>query len=381
MSDGRKNLPSASGIERIKLCRGSFLMEQQYVPLEVSEVAETGTLIHNCLAGITDPKVLDESERWTYEQCKDYEGDTVRQYFNFQPERINAAVRYSEQRLYLYDEEKNLVSSGQVDVMYIDKEKNACLVIDYKTGWKAVTDPVSNMQLRAYAVLAWQNYGVKSVRVAVVQPNTRPVMTNCDYTEEDLIRSYKQILRILAEAKVEGAPLTPGPKQCEYCKAKSLCPALAEYALTNTDQFKRAKEIILMSDAQLDAREKALPGEELAKLLDSIGMLTKWAEALKAEAKTRLKVGRSVKGYGLRDGAAKRAVTKPYEFYEQMKEFFNPRDILQLAKFPIGKVEELFQVTRAKTKKEAAETVNTLFYDVINKIPSEERQLTRIEEE
>lgn len=381
MTDERKKLPSASGLERLKLCRGSYNLESKFKEIEVSEVAETGTLIHDCLAGVVDPIVLNESDLWTYEKCREYEEEMVRKFFDFQPDRIKAAVRHSEQRLYLHDESNELATSGQVDVMYIDKETGACLVIDYKTGWKAVTDPAKNMQLRAYAVLAWKNYGVKSVRVGVVQPNCRPITADCDYTEEDLQKAYQQVLRILREAKEPDAPLTPGAKQCEYCKAKSFCPALAEHALSQTDQFKRAVEIILVSGAEMDQREQLLPSNELADLLDNIGVLTKWADSLKGEAKLRIRSGREVKGYGLVEPAAKREVKKPYELYERMKEFINPKEILETAKFGIGALEGIFTGKLGKKKTEAKQILKDLFPDEIGIGEPGERQLKRVVED
>jgi hypothetical protein len=53
----RKHLPSASGMERIRLCRGSFLAEQAAPEDKGSEFSEAGDRIHDALSGKFNPPI------------------------------------------------------------------------------------------------------------------------------------------------------------------------------------------------------------------------------------------------------------------------------------------------------------------------------------
>lgn len=69
-TDEHAGLPSASGMERIKLCPGSFLLERACAPEPEDKDAESGRAIHEALA-TGDTSKLTEEQLKTYEKCKE----------------------------------------------------------------------------------------------------------------------------------------------------------------------------------------------------------------------------------------------------------------------------------------------------------------------
>ena len=76
----RKNLPSASGIERIMLCPGSWQLEQQCPALPPGEDAVQGTLIHEALAK-NDPAGLSDEQTETFMKCLALEAELLQKTF------------------------------------------------------------------------------------------------------------------------------------------------------------------------------------------------------------------------------------------------------------------------------------------------------------
>lgn len=348
MADPRKNLPSASGLERLKKCRGSRLLEKELTNYEESEIANAGTLIHNCLAGIANPDMLDEQGRFAYEVCIESEDVIKNQTYNYSQEVISRLKISGEERLWLYDENGVPILSGAFDKLYIDPVTNSALVVDYKTGYKAQTDPAKNIQLRAYAVLVWQTYGIETVTVALIQPNCKPLYAKCQYTLPDLKLALKEIRHILLTAQNPLAIRTPGEKQCEYCRAKGVCKELADFAKNTLENFNRVTNIILVSSEEMDKREEMLDGQSLAECLDMGAFIKKWNDALKAEGELRLKAMREVPGYAMLPGKDRREITDNYEFYETFKQWgmaienkISPKEILETASFSLGAIESI----------------------------------------
>lgn len=213
MTDERENLPSASGMERIALCPGSWSLEQQCPVPPEGEDAASGTRIHEFLAG--NNVELSEDESLTARLCAEVA----------EPLLAGASSIVRETRLWCSDGYKKRFSGKPDVIAFGDREAT---VIDYKTGRGEVADSPHNLQLRALAVLVKHNWpDLEKVRVAIVQPwaSRRPIVT--EYDADALDEADHQIGNIVADAMADNAPLRPGVQQCQYCRAKTICPALA----------------------------------------------------------------------------------------------------------------------------------------------------------
>ena len=126
---------------------------------------------------------------------------------------------------------------GTCDAQIHDKSQGILHVADYKHGAGVIVYPDENPQAMLYAEAALHalkdKSWVKTVRVTVAQPRHRSggIMTwdtTPGYIEDWIKGTVKPAA--LATTKKD-APLVPGEKQCRWCAAKAVCPALLGQAL------------------------------------------------------------------------------------------------------------------------------------------------------
>lgn len=342
----------ASSLERLYLCRGSYLFEKQFSEQGTSAVAEFGTRVHDALAGHIDEKLLDDDEFWMYAECQSIADRAFSRCFGYEKRR-SAMEIYKEERYNLIDGAGNEILSGQVDLLWVDRSTRTGLVIDYKTGYTAVSDPPSNKQLRAYAVLAARNLDLVKVMVVVAQPRCSRDFVFCSYEGEDLLRAEQEIRSVIASAKVPGKPLVAGAKQCEYCNARPVCPTLREAALAAAKEAEKKTEIILVSNTEINARIHALSNEDLSEALDKVKLVDKFIEAIRNEALLRMRMGLLVPKYQLTRTKSKTSIAKDmYELYKKLQAAgLSPRQIFDIVSISKDALKKLVKgVTGLKGK-------------------------------
>ncbi len=281
VKDERMGMPSASGMQRIALCPGSWLAERAY-PEESSEAAEAGTRLHKHMELGTLPEDPEEAE--AVEWCRTQERLLVERYVA--PMGADQVLR--EVRWWAADGS----FSGQGDVVYV--HEGCALIVDYKFGRAPVPAAASNMQLASLAKLAFDNLAdIKVVFCAILQPfasRQEPRVVRYQLADVPQLRRY--FGNLLAEAERPGARRVPGEEQCRYCKARAACPAC------NT---------LVARETQVDVAT-AWPDwtpEKKAEALRLANLAKKWAEAVERKAKSDLKDGFPIPGFSL--GAGKQS--------------------------------------------------------------------------
>ena len=281
---GRGRLPSASGIQRIALCRGSWLACADIKAEPSSEVAEVGNRIHNYLAG--QPQALNDEELELARRCASLEVALL-------PKDSGPLTVLREVRLHLNDG-GNRVASGQADAIHIYED--AAHVFDYKTGRGEVESAEGNLQLRTLAALVAERFpDLPVIVVGIIQPLASPAVTTCVYTREDLHEARAQILGLVKGAWEPDAPRVAGESQCKYCRARTSCPELARVtaALTTVD----------------------VGGLEVARLpmlLEACATADKHIEAIRKAARALLEANPdAIAGWRLKDGAKVQCITDP----------------------------------------------------------------------
>jgi CRISPR/Cas system-associated exonuclease Cas4 (RecB family) len=337
MSDERLGLPSASGIERIALCPSSWGLSQQVTDEpEDSEDAASGRRSHRFLAG---DRMLDltESELATAWDCEALRDLLI--------DRSVEAIEVKERRMYYIDPATGMaVFSGAPDLVRISTGN--ALIVDYKTGRNEVTLAPGNLQLRAYAVLVrnlWRE--VKTARVAIVQPLVRPQVSVCDYTEQDLNHAEQEILAILA-ARRPNEYVVDHDRQCKYCPAKTICPAVGAVASRMGDSL---GETQLAVQRHGTVALNAMPPESLGYIAE---LVATYEPLLKAEIRKRIERGEPVPGWALKPGAETRKITDPASVWERCaKVGFVVRDFLPAVTVKLGELRKrVAAVTGTKGK-------------------------------
>ena len=279
--DPRGGKPSASGMQRIALCPGSWLAERAY-PEESSEAAEAGTRLHKHMELGTLPEDPEEAE--AVEWCRTQERLLLEKYVA--PMGADRVLR--EVRWWAADGS----FSGQGDVAYV--HEGCALIVDYKFGRVPVPAAASNMQLAALAKLAFDNLAdIKVVFCAILQPfASRQEPRAVRYQLADMPQLRRYFGNLLAEAARPGARRVPGEEQCRYCRARAACPACSELMVRET----QADVAALWADWSPEKKADAVRLAGLAK---------RWAEAVERKAKSDLKDGFPIPGFSL--GAGKQS--------------------------------------------------------------------------
>jgi hypothetical protein len=293
-------LPSASSVERLALCPGSWKMSRGLPELtnpDLQEWAASGDRIHAWLA--EQPVTLEPEEMDIAQRCIRQRNELVHHYLTL------ATTITREQRLWLcHPGTSRHRFSGKVDWAGYCEENKTALVIDYKTNRGDTTASASNLQLRSGAVLFWQSleaagYQVANIAVAIIQPLTgKPEI--CEYKPLDLLASETQLHFILDTAEKPDARLVAGDRQCKYCPARITCPAALDK----------------MKDLQLfpALRTQNLPvtGERLAALLEACTVADLISKTVKAHAKKILaEAPDAIPGYSLAPGDEAGSVVDP----------------------------------------------------------------------
>ena len=300
---------SASGSHRWLVCPASVMAEQG-LPESTSKFAHEGTAAHELAEAVLKADgdcapwigtTLPETE-WTVDQEM---SDYVQEYVDFVRHHAqgNAFAAY-ETRVYFSDWIPD--GFGTCDALIIDGD--TMHVIDLKYGKGIAVSPVENSQGMLYALGAYADMSklttIRRVMITIVQPriadgDRAPQTWTIDVA--DLLK-WGEWAKQRAEACLEpGADFVPGDKQCQWCKAKPTCKALA----TLTEQTVMAGFGDISSPDALTPATR-LNDEQIARVLRAKALISSWLDAVEDHVVERLTSGGTFPGYKMVAGKANR---------------------------------------------------------------------------
>lgn len=174
-------------------------------------------------------------------------------------------------------------------------------VTDFKYG-RTPVDIVGNTQTRCYAAGAMLRGAVSAdggvafniperVVMAVVQPRVFSEPQIEEISGQEMMHWIENVLTPGALAtRSPDAALVPGDAQCQWCRAKGDCPALAQHAVT----VMGAADIAEFAGAFTPPAPSGLSGEHLGDIAGKADMVRKWLDAVDAEVTDRLLSGQRV---------------------------------------------------------------------------------------
>lgn len=196
-------------------------------------------------------------------------------------------------------------SFGTSDAIIIKGDE--LVVIDLKYGRGQQVDAIDNEQLQLYALGALNDYDMLSdfsvVTMVIHQPRLNHV-SEWSLPVQDL-RAFGRKAAKAASAALSVAldlgndlpsvpgDLVPGEKQCRWCKAKAVCPALK-------DEVQASTALAASPDDFRDLHD--VPSDNLGAAMDKVALVEGWCLAIRAEVERRLFAGQSVEGYKLVEG-------------------------------------------------------------------------------
>ena len=291
IEDERQGLPSASGMQRLFLCPGSWNAERKCPIDEESEDAAMGTMLHACMEQGTTPEDPEDAEAVAW--CREMEKALCEKHLGMK-ENWTDVQTVREVRLF----ERDRLFSGKPDMVAVWDRK--ALVVDYKFGRIPVSPAECNLQLSALAVLVMDGheaYHVDEGFVCILQPYaSRKEPAVCRYTRESVEQARAFFRACIEQAQDEHAPLKPSEKACRYCRAQSSCPAV-KLALVN------------VTSGDLTTAWEEWSPEKRREAYDLAKLAKRWAASVESKVKADLRAEVEIPGLVLAPGKKAFTVT------------------------------------------------------------------------
>ena len=293
-----------SGIGRTIACPASVRLSAQVPYQESGEAAKIGTAIHalaeHCYQRDLDPmwfvgKVY-EGILMTEENC-DFAQQHLKAIWDIEEELGKGTV--SVEQFLPYQESPTYKCGGTADVIGISKEKRKLIIADLKTG-RGYVDAESE-QLKLYSLAAMESGGlyqdIDTIELWIVQPHHGEVRKHTMTTQE-LVDWEHYILTPAIENVLNPAfPPVPSDSACQYCAAKTICPAQANMV-----------EVVHSAPPV-----EVLTEEQISVLLTKFDMVEDYIKAVRDHALKRMEKGAVIAGWQLAPKRALRSWTSEDE--------------------------------------------------------------------
>lgn len=332
---------SPSGAHRWMRCPGSVTLEADF-PDESSVYAAEGTAAHLLASDELEGKQPARERIGTLVSVDgfDFVVDKVmvayvEDYVKLVREYAEGGSLLVEQRVpigHLTGEEG---ATGTSDAVIVHANEGRLTIVDLKYGMGVRVMAADNEQAMMYALGALERYeqlaDFTDVCMVIHQPRLNSVSEHWIRVEDLMMFAHK--VSIAADLTRSNTRLfEPGEKQCKFCKAKSVCPALQAIVDEMTDEEATADDFADLGD------------NSLSVAMGRVELIEQWCKGVRAEVERRLTKGIEVPGYKLVEGrkgnrawsdakdAEKRlsAVLKRDEMYEE--KFISPATAEKLLK-------------------------------------------------
>jgi hypothetical protein len=306
-------LLSPSAAHRWMRCPASVALEQR-CPDASSEYADEGTAAHELAAmALTENRDADgyigrvitvgEREFTVDEDMAAY----VQVYLDEVRTLADGGDLFVEQRVDFSSAVGVEDSFGTSDAVIV--KGSELILVDLKYGRGVQVSATENEQMLLYAIGGLDAFGLaavfETVRLVIVQPRLQWTSDwSCPVDDVGAFAAKaadaaKVAIDILREEgrEIVGAP---GEKQCRFCKAKAICPALER----EVQQAVLGDFSDLTAKAVAEATDK-LPyvySQALGRRMDAVELVEIWCKAVRARAESELLAGRRVDGWKLVEG-------------------------------------------------------------------------------
>lgn len=325
-------LLSASAAHRWGNCPGSLAMEAGQEN-KSSGYADEGTAAHELAAwclnarclGVVSPHEYTRSEISIGGDVLHPVTDEMCEFVQAYVDQINAAAECGtllvEQRV---DYSNAIGVPGQFGTSDAIIVKGDTLEIrDLKYGMGNKVDAENNEQMQLYALGALELIemldladNIQQIRLAIHQPRLYAV-SEWVITREQLEAfrvEYAKRAALAFELYECGREyvektywhygyLVPSESACQWCKAKSFCPALRGFVLsTVSDDFVDISQDIVLQLASAEERIKNADNAHVSNCLKAVDLIESWCTAVRARAESELLKGHDVPGFKLVKG-------------------------------------------------------------------------------
>jgi len=287
----------ASAASRWIACPASARLSAQMPYVEGGDAAKLGTAIHalaeHCYKTDSDPMTFIGKEfdriTMTEENC-----DFAKQYLDA-IWAIHAEFEWNcdvevEKFLPYIDTPTHKVG-GTADVIGINNSHRKLIIADLKTG-RGYVDAESD-QLKLYSLAAMESGGlyqdIDTIELWIIQPHHGEVRKHTMTTQELVDWEHYILTPAIENALNPAFPPVPSDSACQYCAAKTICPAQANMV-----------EVVHSAPPV-----EVLTEEQISVLLTKFDMVEDYIKAVRDHALKRMEKGAVIAGWQL---APKRAL-------------------------------------------------------------------------
>ena len=301
--------------------------------VEGGEAAKIGTAIHalaeTCFQLDSDPMksigTVVEGIKMTEENCE-FALEHLKAIWAIEDELGEGCV--SVEKFLPYAELKSYKCGGTADVIGIGNEKRKIIIADLKTGRGYVSE--DNDQLRLYALAAFEDgnlyQDIDKVELWIIQPHHGETR-KFSMTTQELVDWEHYILVPAIENAIN--PLfqpVPSDSACQYCNARTICPAQANIA----EVVATAPPVEMLTEGQISV------------LLTKFDMVEGYIKAVRDHALKRMESGSVIDGWQLQPKRALRSWTNEEDAYKGLVALgLDPREVTKTELITPAQAEKL----------------------------------------
>jgi hypothetical protein len=308
-----------SSWDRWSNCPGSVALSRG-LPNTSSYYAAEGSVAHEVADRVLREEIANASQ--LLDQVFEIEGhsiivddemvDAVGEYVRIVREKAGEdAFLLPEQQVPIGQLTGETGAEGTSDAIIISDKRMT--VIDLKYGKGVRVNASGNGQGRMYALGALHKFGavydaIEEVEIMIVQPRLEDGISSEVLTIGELeeFRDEVEIAAGRVASSVQGdySTLAPGEKQCKFCPAAAICPALKTWtsqslAPLSSSSVEDFMDLTLPKQAASIAVNEDASNEKLAEFLRAVPLIEAAITAVRAEVERRLFAGEEIPGFYL----------------------------------------------------------------------------------
>jgi len=272
--------------------------------VEGGEAAKIGTAIHalaeHCFKRDLDPMKFEgkvyEGILMTEENCE-FALQHLKAIWAIEDELGEGSVIV--EKFLPYQDTSKVKVGGTADVIGISKEKRKLIIADLKTG-RGYVDADSE-QLKLYAVAALEvgilYQDIYKIELWIIQPHHGENRKFSMTTQELVDWEHYVLIPAIENALNPAFQPLPSDSACQYCPAKTICPAQAN----------------IVETVHVSPPVEMLTEEQISVLLTKFDMVEDYIKAVRDHALKRMESGSVIDGWQLAPKRALRSWTKESE--------------------------------------------------------------------
>ena len=306
----------ASAASRWIACPASARLSALMPYVEGGEAAKIGTAIHalaeTCYKLNSDPMnsmgTVVEGVPMTQENCE-MALEHLKAIWAMEDEFTQAAMLVPQFKLFVekflpYQDTPQVKVGGTADFIGICRSWRKLIVADLKTGRGYVDADTDQLRLYALAALeAEQLYqDIDTVELWIIQPHHGETRKFSMTTQELVDWEHYVLTPAIENALNPAFPPVPSDSACQYCPAKTICPAQANMV-----------EVVHSAPPV-----EVLTEEQISVLLTKFDMVEDYIKAVRDHALKRMEKGAVIDGWQLAPKRALRSWTSEEEARKQL---------------------------------------------------------------